>query len=501
METLLIYFCRHLQDILGGCKKPRHAIWHAQNVRHIHIAIDPKADSLACFLQDGGSNIWAKWAKPLLDSKRTRPGTIRASLTSLHKFLEFVIDQTENKVTTFPAIDADTIERCKLLLKRVIAMSSAVNHMYNHENWERVLDDQMNAVNPSDTSTMVDTPPAQKALALIITSAVSKLTKREALVVRDFLIARIVLENGQRPGPLETVRLRDFERLHEKDGRFVMFVSQHKTSRAGPAPLTITANLKTNIERYITNIRGILANEDEQAIFVTEQGTAFMPGTIGKRVTEWWRKATGKHISSTSLRKMHSSNLINEDDVNKRSAHRLMCHSTRTAEKHYMINRLAESAVQGHKVLAQNINLKDTCSTPLTTSKVESDDDQHPTRTSDLSSKQWDDVHLLFADVIKSNAPLTYTETRNLMSESMDLMEEVRNDVIVAKICNPVHGTPVCRTFHSRKPPAKRLSGSKIVRPTARGPVEDGGFGRNTMRTSLQNNLKSITHVLGNPRS
>lgn len=215
METLLIYFCRHLQDILGGCKKPRHAIWHAQNVWHIHVAIDPKVDSLACFLQDGGSNIWAKWAKPLLDSKRTRPGTIRASLTSLHKFLEFVIDQTENKVTTFPAIDADTIERCKLLLKRVIAMSSAVNHMYNHENWERVLDDQMNAVNPSDTSTMVDTPPAQKALALIITSAVSKLTKREALVVRDFLIARIVLENGQRPGPLETTRLRDFERLHE----------------------------------------------------------------------------------------------------------------------------------------------------------------------------------------------------------------------------------------------------------------------------------------------
>ena len=236
METLLIYFCRHLQDILGGCKKPRHAVWHSQNVRHICYAIDPKADSLARFLQDGGSNIWAKWAKPLLDSKPARPGTIRALLSSLHKFFEFVIDQTENRVTTFPAIDADTIERCKLLVKRVIAMSSAVNQMYSHDNWERVLEDQMNAINPSETSSMVDTPPAKKALALIISSAVSKLTKRDALVVRDFLIARIVLENGQRPGPLETARLRDFERLHEKDGQFVMFVSQHKTSEAGPAP-------------------------------------------------------------------------------------------------------------------------------------------------------------------------------------------------------------------------------------------------------------------------
>ena len=123
--------------------------------------------------------------------------------------------------------------------------------------------------------------------------------------------------------------------------------------------------------------------------------------------------------------------------MKKRSAHRMMCHSTRTAEKHYMINRLVESAVHGHKVLAQNIKLKDTSSTLLTTSKV-TDDDQHPTRSNDLSSKQWDDVDILFLEIIQSNAPLTYTQTRNLMSESMDLMEEVRNDVIVAKVYNRV---------------------------------------------------------------
>lgn len=62
---------------------------------------------------------------------------------------------------------------------------------------------------------------------------------------------------------------------------------------------------------------------------------------------------------------MHYSNLINEDDVNKRSVHILMCHSARTAEKHYMINRLGEAAAKGHKVLAENIKLKDILSTPV----------------------------------------------------------------------------------------------------------------------------------------
>lgn len=39
-ETLLIKYCHHLQDILSGCKKPTHAVWHAQNVRRIKDATD-----------------------------------------------------------------------------------------------------------------------------------------------------------------------------------------------------------------------------------------------------------------------------------------------------------------------------------------------------------------------------------------------------------------------------------------------------------------------------
>lgn len=60
----------------------------------------------------------------------------------------------------------------------------------------------------------------------------------EAVVVRDFLIARISLENGQRPGPLETARIRDFECLQEKEGKYIMYVSRHKTSKASPCQQT-----------------------------------------------------------------------------------------------------------------------------------------------------------------------------------------------------------------------------------------------------------------------
>ena len=157
MEKLLILYYQHLQDILGGCKKERHAIEHAQNVRRIRDAINKQDDTLDALLEDGGLNVWRLWAKPLLDSKKVRPGTIRASLTSPNKFLKFIIDQVENKVKSFPRINAQTIEKTKRMIKRVVAMGSSINQLYAHENWERVLEDQMNAVNPEDTCKMIDT--------------------------------------------------------------------------------------------------------------------------------------------------------------------------------------------------------------------------------------------------------------------------------------------------------------------------------------------------------
>ena len=44
-------------------------------------------------------------------------------------------------------------------------MGSAVNNVYNHENWERILQEQIDAVDPADTSSMVDTEPGKRAMA------------------------------------------------------------------------------------------------------------------------------------------------------------------------------------------------------------------------------------------------------------------------------------------------------------------------------------------------
>ena len=426
MEKLLILYCRHLQDILGGCKKQRQAIHHTQNVRHVWKCINAEDESLSCFVKDGGLDIWRKWAKPLLDQKKKRPGTIRASLTSLVKFFDFILDYTENKVEGMPEIENDTLERCQRLIKRLVAMGSSVNQLYGHEKWEQILEDQVNAINPEDTNEMVHTEHAKNAIRFLMKSNEAKLSKKEFFAVRDFLIARIGLENGQRPGPLETARIHDFKRIKKQGEKYIMYVTRHKGSRGGPAPLTMTENLKSNLEVFIANVRDDFVQPGVDAIFTTNKGLAFDSGTIGKIIPRWWEKAKGKKgVTSTKLRKMHASQLQNVGDTAKRNAHRLMCHTGRTAETYYMINKLDQAAVEGHDVLAKNINLKDTMKTTLN-QKDESD--------TDFTQEQIDDIDLLFADYINKNAPLSIKETKNIMSESAQLIDSVDDEMKVKKV-------------------------------------------------------------------
>ena len=174
---------------------------------------------------------------------------------------------------------------------------------------------------------MSETTPARRAMTILLRCARHPVERKVFIDVRDFRIARIGLENGQRPAPLETARRRDFERIKEIDGKYVMYVSLHKTSKAGPAPLIMTSSVRSNLQVFIKKVRPNFAADEEDAIFTTEKGRAFPSGTRGKRIIAWWHRAIGKRLTATRLRKMHASQLHNVTSQDKQSAHRLMYHS------------------------------------------------------------------------------------------------------------------------------------------------------------------------------
>ena len=112
-----------------------------------------------------------------------------------------------------------------------------------------------------------------------------------------------------------------------------------------------------------------------------------------------------------------------------------MCHSTRTTEKHYMLNAMAHAAVEGHRVLAANLGLKDTEATPANQQTEQETEDLPPSSpSSGLTQLELDDIDLLFAEHTNTNKPLTILQVKKGMSDSLHLMPHLNNHQIIMKI-------------------------------------------------------------------
>ena len=198
--------------------------------------------------------VWKKWAKLLLDEKQMRPGSVRSYLLSLTKFFKFVEDHFVNKVSGFPNIPDDIFNRAKCVIKRLKNMSSFINKEYLHLKWEKRMQEEANAIPISVIQEMMDTKPAMEAMRYLAISYNKPSTEKMFLSIRDFLLAWLETENCQRPGPFETATFEEFQLAKKVDGKMILNVSTHKTSKLGPAPITMCDNTYSNVKVYMCSM-------------------------------------------------------------------------------------------------------------------------------------------------------------------------------------------------------------------------------------------------------
>ena len=86
----LIAFHEYLQTLSGKALGPKLVEQHARQIMIMLDSIDPEGDDIECITDSKGKAVW-DWAKPLLEKKKKRPGTIISYLTSLEKFYKFAI--------------------------------------------------------------------------------------------------------------------------------------------------------------------------------------------------------------------------------------------------------------------------------------------------------------------------------------------------------------------------------------------------------------------------
>ena len=98
------------------------------------------------------------------------------------------------------------------------------------------------------------------------------LDQNEFSLVRDFLITTVLIENGSRPGTLETAKVSRFKMAAyvADDKTYTILVDEHKTTRhQGPAELTINERNFNYLKIYVNYIRpAFVASATEDTLFI-----------------------------------------------------------------------------------------------------------------------------------------------------------------------------------------------------------------------------------------
>ena len=284
--------------------------------------------------------------------------TLKVYLRSMEFFVKFIKNGLLYKQDMLNQKHKEVI---LALTDRLPEYRATIHRRTGDQTTTRKVNEAFARLTPADLRKVEASEPAKNAIKLIGLSAENKpLTPNEFTTVRDYLLVTTLYENGSRPGPLENVLLSRFKQAtySASSDRHTILVDKHKTTRHhGPAELTVTSRLYSYLQIYALYIRPKYAATSEDALFVKDDGYAFRPGTVGRRVTEFFHQAgirSDVRVTATSIRKMISDKAYELSPTKKRLIHAHMKHSERTADSNYVIRLNAERASKAH-VLVQDI--------------------------------------------------------------------------------------------------------------------------------------------------
>ena len=119
----------------------------------------------------------------------------------------------------------------------------------------------------------------------------------EYVLVRDYLLSYLCLNNAQRTGAIEWMLLTDVGKGYEKNGSMAVNVLWHKKVRtAGPAILSMTHRVYNNLGIFLEKVRPQIAlppGHKQYAFVSWDEGKRLSSSRVTEQFNLMWKKAVG----------------------------------------------------------------------------------------------------------------------------------------------------------------------------------------------------------------
>ena len=383
-ENVLQQFKFWLEGVDGGRREEKTAKQYVSQVRVALNAVSPTTQAISCLVMT--NLVRDHWLNEL--EKNKRPGTCKAYLGSLSKFLRFLMLERPKGVD----VDESEIRAAK---EQVHEWMSSYKKPIARRMWEKKMEDFDNLISADDIRRFDVSEPSRKAVQIIEQysrdAPSSYPTQTDYTLVRDFFLTTLCINNACRAGPLANMTLGEFRRAKKEGEQYVVRVLNHKTvDTHGPASVVVSASLYNWLVIYLSKMRNSLNGakfDENEVVFLSWNAKPMTSSMVSAQINSFWSKALGKgaaRMSATLIRKTAVS-AVHEKHVDmKKGLANLMTHSQRTAEKYYNIQEKgrsdARTVEQLHAVLRNNPTEKVEAATSL---EDVSDSTAAPSRTFD----------------------------------------------------------------------------------------------------------------------
>lgn len=206
-------FYKYLFHVEGGTHSEEQAMIYTRQVHRILEVLNKDGDDLDCLIWKDSLDIWDAFAGPRLKNKDLKGNTLKVYLRSLEYFSKFI-----QKNLFFNKDLLNDEKRAIINLQTWLPDYRATIHRQTAtQTTTRKVKEAYAKISPEDAHQFQSSEVAMKAVKLLGEAITFRpLTKKEFVVMRDYLLVSTLFENGSCPGPLETAKVNRFHRIHKK---------------------------------------------------------------------------------------------------------------------------------------------------------------------------------------------------------------------------------------------------------------------------------------------
>ena len=278
--------------------------------------------------------------------------TIKSYLMSLQHYCSFLLEDKPSDV----GYDRDEVTDLRGKLKK---WSASYKRETTRRRWERQEEDVSTLITPDKVKEFEQSQATRDAVILLgkLSGAHSmEITQAMYTLVRDYLIAQIMIDNANRAGVVAFMTVKEFQRAKMEDDCYVVEVLHHKTvDTHGPAQVILTVHLYNCLDIFLKELRAKLPcsqTDVNMPMFLSWLGKSLQSSQVTRALGSIFKKAGVEGpIHHTLYRKSAVTRC--HDKHKDMSSHLadLMAHRESTAEKYYRLFDKRKSSVKASQAL------------------------------------------------------------------------------------------------------------------------------------------------------